>query len=60
MKEKVSKFKSLLVAASVLSIVTYSSAIGAMKEDVPLANYDIGNQATLTYQTLGGVNKLLQ
>lgn len=60
MKEKVSKFKSLLVAASVLSIVTYSSAMGAMKEDVPLANYDIGNQATLTYQTLGGVNKLLQ
>lgn len=60
MKEKVSKFKSLLVAASVLSIVTYSSAMGAARDDIPLANYDIGNQATLTYQTLGGVNKLLQ
>lgn len=60
MKEKVSKFKSLLVAASVLSMVTYSSAMGAARDDIPLANYDIGNQATLTYQTLGGVNKLLQ
>ncbi|MGL5645815.1 hypothetical protein, partial [Cetobacterium sp.] len=60
MKEKVSKFKSLLVAASVLSMVTYSSAMGAVRDDIPLANYDIGNQATLTYQTLGGVNKLLQ
>lgn len=60
MKEKVSKFKSLLVAASVLSMVTYSSAMGAARDDIPLANYDIGNQATLTYQTLGGANKLLQ
>ena len=60
MKEKVSKFKSLLVAASVLSMVTYSSAMGAVRDDIPLANYDIGNQATLTYQTLGGTNKLLQ
>lgn len=60
MKEKVSKFKSLLVAASVLSMVTYSSAMGSMRDDIPLANYDIGNQATLTYQTLGGTNKLLQ
>ncbi|MGL5570756.1 hypothetical protein [Cetobacterium sp.] len=60
MKEKVSKFKSLLVATSVLGMVTYSSAMGAAREDIPLANYDIGNQATLTYQTLGGTNKLLQ
>lgn len=60
MKEKVSKFKSLLVATSVLSMVTYSSAMGSARDDIPLANYDIGNQATLTYQTLGGVNKLLQ
>lgn len=60
MKEKVSKFKSLLVATSVLSMVTYSSAMGSMRDDIPLANYDIGNQATLTYQTLGGTNKLLQ
>lgn len=60
MKEKVSKFKSLLVATSVLGMVTYSSAMGAARDDIPLANYDIGNQATLTYQTLGGVNKLLQ
>ncbi|MGL4785450.1 MAG: hypothetical protein ACRC2Q_01000, partial [Cetobacterium sp.] len=60
MKEKVSKFKSLLVATSVLGMVTYSSAMGAARDDIPLANYDIGNQATLTYQTLGGTNKLLQ
>lgn len=60
MKEKVSKFKSLLVATSVLGMVTYSSAMGAVRDDIPLANYDIGNQATLTYQTLGGTNKLLQ
>lgn len=60
MKEKVSKFKSLLVATSVLSMVTYSSAMGSMKDEIPLANYDIGNQATLTYQTLGGTNKLLR
>ncbi|MCX3067650.1 hypothetical protein OQE61_09080 [Cetobacterium somerae] len=60
MKEKVSKFKSLLVATSVLGMVTYSSAMGAARNDIPLANYDIGNQATLTYQTLGGTNKLLQ
>ncbi|MGL5622951.1 hypothetical protein, partial [Cetobacterium sp.] len=60
MKEKVSKFKSLLVATSVLGMVTYSSAMGATRDDIPLANYDIGNQATLTYQTLGGTNKLLQ
>ncbi len=60
MKEKVSKFKSLLVATSVLGMVTYSSAMGSARDDIPLANYDIGNQATLTYQTLGGTNKLLQ
>lgn len=60
MKEKVSKFKSLLVATSVLGMGTYSSAMGAARDDIPLANYDIGNQATLTYQTLGGTNKLLQ
>lgn len=60
MKEKVSKFKSLLVATSVLGIVTYSSAMGSVRDDIPYANYDIGNQATLTYQTLGGTNKLLQ
>lgn len=60
MKEKVSKFKSLLVAASVLSMVTYSSAMGMIRDDIPFANTDIGNQATLTYQTLGGTNKLLQ
>lgn len=60
MKEKVSKFKSLLVATSVLSMITYSSVMGAARDDIPLANYDIGNQATLTYQTLGGADKLLK
>lgn len=60
MNEKISRFKSLLVATSVLSMVTFSSAMGSEVDDIPLANADIGNQATLTYQTLGGVNKLLQ
>ncbi|MGL4865297.1 MAG: hypothetical protein ACRC4T_19550 [Cetobacterium sp.] len=60
MNGKRSRFKSLLVATSVLGMVTYSSAMGAARDDIPLANYDIGNQATLTYQTLGGTNKLLQ
>ena len=60
MNGKRSRFKSLLVATSVLGIVTYSSAMGSVRDDIPYANYDIGNQATLTYQTLGGVNKLLQ
>lgn len=60
MKEKKSRFKSLLVATSVLGMVSYASAMGAGRTDIPLANYDIGNQATLTYQTLGGTNKLMQ
>lgn len=57
MKEKKSRIKSFLVTASILGAVTYSSALGA---EIPLANYNIGNQATLTYQTLGGTDKLLQ
>lgn len=60
MKKKIAKFKSLLVATSLLGAVTYSSAMASVRDDIPLANYDIGNQATLTYQTLGGTNKLLQ
>lgn len=60
MKEKSNnKFKSLLATTSVLGMISYASAMGAVSS-IPFANADIGNQATLTYQTLGGVDKLVQ
>ncbi len=58
-KKKIkSKIKSLLFTSAVLGAFTFNTAAGA--SSIPFANTDIGNQATLTYQTLGGQAKMLQ
>lgn len=53
--------KSLLVSTAMLGLTVFSPAM-AEDNDVtlPLANTAIGNQASLTYETLGGVSKYLQ
>lgn len=54
--------KSLLVSTAMLGLAVFSPAM-AEDNDVtrlPLANTAIGNQASLTYETLGGQSKYLQ
>lgn len=54
--------KSLLVSTAMLGLTVFSPAM-AEDNDVtrlPLANTAIGNQASLTYETLGGQSKYLQ
>lgn len=53
--------KSLLVSTAMLGLTVFSPAMA--DDDItrlPLANTAIGNQASLTYETMGGESKYLQ
>ncbi|MGL5357227.1 MAG: hypothetical protein ACRDAQ_11925 [Cetobacterium sp.] len=52
--------KSNLTLALLLSLAAGAKAYGAIGAEIPLANTDIGNQASVSYFTEGNVQKFLQ
>lgn len=62
--EKKNTFKSLrslIATTAVMGLTTFATAFAESDgSNIPLANTAIGNQASLTYQTLGGESKYLQ